>query len=216
VDRQSRSRIRRKKRRRDRLIALAARHADWLVGFADETWWSREARPALHAWTATGQPLRLVEVTVPAADPAPKALACYGVWLPECDATWLRFVDGRPVSEVTMQFLAWCAQRAAALGKTTLVLIWDRAGWHLSRRLWAWLRQHNQAVQRTGGGVRIIPCLLPKQSPWLNPIEPKWIHGKRRIIEPDRLLSLEELEDRVCDAFACPRYQHLAFPKNVC
>lgn len=197
-------------------MALAAQHADWLLGFADETWWSREVRPALHTWTAPGRPLRLVEVTVPDADPAPKALACYGVWLPACEATWLRFVDGRPVSEVTMQFLAWCAQQAAALGKTTLLLIWDQAGWHLSRRLWAWLRQHNQAVLRTGRGVRIIPCLLPSKSPWLNPIEPKWLHGKRRIIEPGRLLSLEELEDRVCEAFACPRYQHLAFPQNVC
>ena len=196
-------------------MALAARHADWLVGFADETWWSREARPALQAWTEAGRPLRLVEVTVPAADAAPKALACYGLWLPACDATWLRFVDGRPVSEVTMQFLAWCTAQAATLGKTTLVLIWDRAGWHLSQRLWAWLRQHNQAVQRRGHGVRIIPCLLPTKSPWLNPIEPKWIHGKRRIIEPDRLLSLEELEERVCGAFACPRYQHLAIPQNV-
>jgi hypothetical protein len=39
-------------------------------------------------------------------------------------------------------------------------------------------------------GVRIISCLLPKQSPWLNPIEPKWVHGKRRVVEADGLCSV--------------------------
>ena len=37
---------------------LAAEREDWAVGFEDETWWSRLARPALHAW-GDGEPLRL-------------------------------------------------------------------------------------------------------------------------------------------------------------
>src|SRR5215217_5644491 len=36
-----------KKRRRDRLIELAAAH-DWVVGYLDEVWWSRFALPHLH------------------------------------------------------------------------------------------------------------------------------------------------------------------------
>ena len=32
---------------RDRLIALAARHPDWVLGYQDETWWSRLAQPTL-------------------------------------------------------------------------------------------------------------------------------------------------------------------------
>ncbi len=72
-------------------------------------------------------------MAVPDDDPAPKALACYGVWLPELNATWLRFVDGRPVSALTIDYLAWCAEQATALAMTTLVLIWDNAGWHVSR-----------------------------------------------------------------------------------
>src|SRR3712207_8497595 len=47
-------------------------------------------------------------------------------------------------------------------------------------------------------GVRIVGCLLPKQSPWLNAIEPKWVHGKRKVIEPDGLLGAYELAERVC------------------
>ena len=78
-------------------------------------------------------------------------------------------------------FLAWCCERLAAGGvTTTLVLVWDNASWHVSGAVRAWLREHNQRVHRDGG-VRIIPCFLPSKSPWLNPIEPKWVHGKRRV-----------------------------------
>jgi len=191
-----------------------------VVGYEDETWWSRLAQPGLHAWT-DGAALRLVEQTVPRKDPDPKALACYGLLLRQTEAPaavsealWLRFVDGRPVSAVTTQFLAWCCDRLAAAGKTTLVLVWDNAPWHVSGALRTWLRTHNQRAQREGG-VRIIPCFLPTKSPWLNPIEPKWVHGKRRVVEPARLLTARELEERVCAAFACPVSDHLTIPQEV-
>ena len=197
-------------------MALAATHPDWAVGFEDETWWSRVARPALHAW-ADGTPVRLVAQTVADDDRDPKALACYGLLVrqPETpEALWLRFVDGRPVSAITTAFLAWCCERLAARRTTTLVLIWDNAGWHVSREVRRWLREHNQRAHREGG-VRLVPCLLPTKSPWLNPIEPKWVHGKRRVAEPARLLTAADLEDRICATFACPRCDHLAIPKEV-
>ena len=77
-----------------------------------------------------------------------------------------------------------------------------------------WIREHNQQVKQSGKGVRILPCLLPKQSPWLNPIEPKWLAGKKRVAEPARLLSAQELDDRVCAAFGCPREPHLIQPHS--
>jgi hypothetical protein len=199
------------------LIALAEQRPDWVVGFEDETWWSRMAQPALHTWTAD-DPLRLVEQAVTKTDPDPKALACYGLLVraggdaPE--AVWLRFVEGRPVSALTIQFLAWCGERLAAAGATTLVLVWDNASWHVSSEVRRWLGAHNRRVHREGG-VRLVPCFLPSRSPWLNPIEPKWVHGKRRIVEPARLLTATELEDRICAAFACPRDHHLAIPQEV-
>jgi hypothetical protein len=106
------------------------------------------------------------------------------------------------------------AARLAALGTRTLVLVWDHAGWHISQDVRRWLREHNQRAHRERG-VRLVPCLLPTKSPWLNPIEPKWVHGKRRVVEPARLLTARELEDRICAAFACPRCDHLAIPKEV-
>jgi transposase len=197
-------------------MALAQTRPDWVVGFADETWWSRVARPALHAWTE-GTPLRLVEQTVAKDDPDPKALACYGLLRRDGttpEEVWLRFVTGRPVSTVTEQFLAWCCTRLAAEGTTTLVLIWDNASWHVSQDVRRWLRAHNQRAHRDGG-VRIVPCFLPTKSPWLNPIEAAWVHAKRRIVEPTQLLTAADLEDRVCAAFDCPRDTHLSTLQEV-
>ena len=49
---------------------------DWVVGFADEVWWSRVALPARSAYPPADHPLHLVEQSVPANDSDPKALAC--------------------------------------------------------------------------------------------------------------------------------------------
>jgi hypothetical protein len=72
----------------------------------------------------------------------------------------VRFVDGRPVSQVTEDFLAWVCDRLAAEGKTALLLIWDNASWHISRRMRAWIRAHNRQAKQAGG-VRIVACRLP-------------------------------------------------------
>jgi transposase len=224
VDHQPRSGVRPKKRQRDRLIALAQAHPDWALGFADEVWWSRLAQPHLHAWAESDHPLRLVEQAVAKDDPDPQALACYGVLLrgagqPAQDqqdaAVWLRFVGGRPVSAVTTQFLDWCCPRLETLGVLVWVLIWDNASWHVSKAVRAWIRTHNRAVKRQGQGVRILVCYLPVKSPWLNPIEPKWVHSKRAIVEPTRLLSAQEVAERVCAYHGCPHEPHLSLPDPV-
>ena len=211
----------RKKAKRDRLIRLAQRHPDWLLGVEDEVWWSRLAQPALYAWQDDDQPLRLVEQMVARDDPDPKALACYGLLARCWDATrrrseelWLRFVDGRPVSAVTIDFLAWCAARAQECGKRAVLLVWDNASWHDSQIVRQWVRQHNRQVKQAGHGVRLLTCDLPTKSPWLNPIAPKWLAGKKRVAEPERLLSASELEERVCAAFGCDREPHLIQPPS--
>ena len=182
-------------------------------------WWSRLAHPALYAWQEDDQPLRLIEQTVACDDSDPKARACYGLlarWWDTAqhrsEALWLRFVEGRPVSAVTIAFWAWCAQRAQEHGQCAVLRIWDNASWHDSQSVRAWVRQHHRQVKQSGHGVRWVACSLPTKSPWLNPIEPKWLAGKKRVAEPARLLSAQELEDRVCAAFGCPREPHLLQP----
>jgi transposase len=186
------------------------------LGFEDETWFSRFERPSLHSWREAKKPVRLLEKEARKDDPEPKALACYGMYLPEMGETWLRFVDGRPVSAITTQFLGWCAEKLQQRGKKALLLIWDNASWHKSHEVCSWIAAHNRQVKDSGrGGVRIVPYLLPTKSPWLNAIEPKWIHGKRKAVEPERLLGAYELADRVCRVFGCPHYEHLSIPQEV-
>ncbi len=178
-----------------------------MLGFQDETWWSRLALPALNAWTGD-EPLHLVERTASRTDPDPKALCCYGLLREDTGEMLLRFVQGRPVSQVTEDYLAWVCDRLAAEGKQALLLVWDNASWHISQRVRAWIKAHNRQAKRTGG-VRILACRLPSKSPWLNPIEPKWVHGKKAITEPDRLLTAQEIQGRVCDYYDCEQVEPL-------
>jgi transposase len=184
------------------------------LGFADEVWWSRFAYPTLHTWSERGSPERLHQQTRAKDDPDPKALACYGLLIRRAamahDQMLIRFVDGRPVSAITTQFLAWACQQLAQQGVTALLLIWDNASWHKSKAVRTWIRDHNQQVKLQNSGVRILPFLLPVKSPWLNPIEPKWVHGKRAIIEPNGTLTAQALADRVCDYFDCSHEPHLS------
>jgi hypothetical protein len=194
-------------------VRLAEAHPDWVLGFVDETWWSRLARPPLHTWSGAEGPLRLEAFPADKDDPDPKALCCYGLLRADTDAIWLRFVQGRPVSQVTEDFLAWLCERLAAEGRKALLLVWDNAAWHKSQRVCAWIRAHNQRVKRQGG-VRIVVCALPTKSPWLNRIEPYWIHGKRAILEADRKLTAAETMERVCAYFGCEPFPPLTQQLN--
>jgi len=162
----------------------------------------------MHAWCGA-KALRLVQKRPEKTDPDAKALACYGVFFPAQDQMCLRFVKGRPVSEVTTAFLDWVCQRLALMGKRVWILIWDNASWHKSQKVRRWIRRHN-ARAGAEGGVRIVMCLLPVQSPWLNPIEPKWLHGKRAIVEPERTLTAEEIIERVHAYYGCERVEPIA------
>jgi len=173
---------------RDSLIRLAQAHPVWALGFADEVWWSRVAVPVVRTWTATGQPLRLVEQAV--ANGEQWALACYRAlmrWWPAPDDTpaeamWVRFVDGRPLSGVTTQFLAWCYAKLAEGGKRAL-LVWDNASWHLSQPPRAWIAAHNRAARCEGGAYHRLP-----------------LADEESLAQPDRAKvdARQEASDRTC------------------
>lgn len=153
----------------------------------------------------------------------PKAVACYGLlvrWWDDAtadptEALWLRFVEGRPVSGVTTRYLAWCCEKLAAADKTALLLVWDNASWHVSREVRDAIAAHNRRVKAGEAAVRIVACPLPSKSPWLNPIEPKWVHGKKRVVEPACLLTRDELETRVYAALAADHADHLTMPEKA-
>jgi hypothetical protein len=181
----------------------------------------------MHTWAEQGKPLRLQEFEAPKApkakgrarkddnDSDPKALCCYGLLREDSGQMLLRFVDGRPVSHVSTAsaYLQWVCERLGSESKRVLVLIWDNASRHISQQVRNWIRAHNQQVlcdRRMGKeGVQIIPCLLPTKSPWLNSIEPKWIHGKRAVAEPNSVLPAQQLASRICNYFGADHHEHL-------
>jgi transposase len=109
---------------------------------------------------------------------------------------------------VTTAFLTGVCDRLRVDGKKALLLVWDNASWHLSQEVRGWIRAHNRQAKQSGG-VRIVVCQLPIKSPWLNRIEPHWLHAKRAIAEPGGLLSKTELISRICAYFNCQDNGHL-------
>lgn len=161
----------------------------------------------MYAWP-DGGPMRLRELEAGKDDPDPKALACYGVPRGDTGGMRLRFVEGRPVGRVAEGFLAWACEALARGGKEALLLIWGNASRRAGRRVRAWIEAHTRRA-RGEGGVRIVACRLPIKAPWLNRIEPRWVHGGRAIIEPDRKLTGDEIIERVCGYYGCERLDRL-------
>jgi hypothetical protein len=153
--------------------------------------------------------MRLPEPPAEPADGGPGAPACSGLLRGDTGGMMLRFVAGRPVGRVTEEFLAWACDRLAAEGKRALPLVRDNAAWHVSGRVRARIKASNRRA-KAEGGVRIVACWPPVKAPWLNAIEPKWAHGKRAIVEPDRKLRAAEVVDRVCGYYDCEQLEPLS------
>jgi len=200
-------------------MALAGTPPMWGLGCGDAVWWSRLAPPAMPPWVPDEPAVRWEEKARPTADPAPQALACSGLLVrhvPNQPAPRRRrCVARRPVSAETTALLAWGSPRWAAQGRTAVLLLWDNASWHISTEVRTWLRQHKHKVKQTGQGGRILACRLPSQSPWLHPLEPKWVHGQRAIVEPDRLRSAQEVRERVYAYDGCTDEAHLAISEKA-
>ena len=176
----------------------AAQDKDWLLLEEDECWFSRFAQPSAHAWAAPRQELRLLERQ--AAPGETKALAVFGAVRQDTAQVYLDFCAGQPDTRHTLLFVWTLLNLARRENKRVVVIIWDNASWHNSKRLRHWLRTYNQQAKRDGD-VRLLIFHLPTKSPWLNPMEPRWIHAKRRVCEPVDTLSAPELRRRLCVHF---------------
>ena len=71
----------------------------------------------MSAFWEEGEPPRMIQQSVAKDDPEPKAISCYGLYLPRLEDIWIRFVDGRPVSSITTRFLSWCCEGLERVGK---------------------------------------------------------------------------------------------------
>jgi len=129
-----------------------------------------------------------------------KALACYGAVRQDTQERYLFFADGQPNTDNTIRMLERLLSVARREEKRVLAVIWDRASWHKSKKLKQWNYMYNQ-IAKQNGDVRLLTCLLPIKSPWLNPMEPHWLHAKRKVAEFDGDLSVNVLKDRLCADF---------------
>ena len=176
----------------------------------DECWFSRFAQPQLHSWTASGQPLRLVQRQADNDDPQPKALACYGGLRADTGQVILHSATGQPNSRQTWFFLKGLLLIAQREGKRVLVVIWDNATWHKSKFIRSRIHAYNRDAKRSAQ-PRLLTFRLPIQSPWLNPIEAHWLHAKRAVCEPDNHLSASLLQRRIHRYFDAPPFLWHAF-----
>ena len=166
----------------------------------DECWFSRFAQPQMHAFATAEDNLRLVQ-REPETGESDKAVACYGAVCDQTKERFFSFADGQPNSEKSIVFLSTLLAMAKKRGQRVLVVIWDRASWHKSKKVIRWVRQHNRQVKQENESVRLLTCLLPTKSPWLNPMEPIWLHAKRKVVEPNGDLSVKVLKERLCAHF---------------
>ena len=190
------------------MIRLSRSNDAIVLGFLDEVWWSRFAQPKIRTWT-NDQPLRMMQREADRTDGTPQTIACYGLLRKDTDRVKVRFLEERPISQMTILFLEWIIGELEEEGKKALFLIWDNATWHKSEKVLGWIKEHNRAARKSGG-VRIIRCQLPTKSPWLNPIEPHWMHGKKAICEPNGELTKEMIEQRVCEYFNAEQMPRLS------
>lgn len=171
----------RQKKQRQRWMDWAETHPqDVLLLWEDECWFSRFAQPRVNAWGNVTLQERMVLPRAP-----DKALSSSGVKRHDTGEIYLYPCWQRPNSDETVQFLHWLVLGAAVLLKKVVLLIWDNASGHVARKVKRWIRRSNREAKQTGK-PRLLVWALPKRSPWLNPIEPHWMHAKKRICEPNR------------------------------
>ncbi len=196
-----------RKQRRDSLKAHGLSQPDWLVLEQDECWFSRFSQTALHTWSAAQEPQRLVQ-REPQRKEADKALACFGAVCQNSGQRYFYFGQGQPNTDKIILMLERFLAIARYQGKRVLLIFWDRASWHQSKKLYRWIRTHNQHAKLTGD-VRLLTVLLPSKSPWLNSMEPHWLHAKRKVAEFDGKLSVAMLKRRLCAHFQVPLVEAL-------
>ena len=190
------TRTTREKKRRQRWIEWAEQWREQvLLVWEDECWFSRFAQPRLKNWGEMSLEQRMVLPRTP-----DKALSYYGIKRHDTGQVYLYPCWRRPNSDETIQFLLWIVLGATALGKKVVIVIWDNASWHVARKVKRWIRRYNQQA-KAAGQPHLIVWTLPKRSPWLNPIEPHWLHAKKRVFEPSSAdLSPHELRQRIFQA----------------
>jgi hypothetical protein len=148
----------------------------------DECWFSRFAQPTTKGWSEADAPVYLMQ-REPKPGEKEQALACFGAVRHDNQQVLLAFSSGQPDSLQTWLFVIGLLSVARQESKRVLVIMWDNASWPKSKDIRRWIRAYNPAARETDE-PRLIVHWPPTKSPWLNPIEPRWVHAKRGFVNP--------------------------------
>jgi transposase len=186
----------RRKRRRDRLLAMARAAPDGTVFWLDQSWFSRWPY-RFRAWAAKDARLRVAQRWSEKVD----TTALYAALDDESQEAFLRWSTGQPDSEETVQFLEALMIHCTQNGLRFIVLIWDKASWHTSKRTQGWIRAYNRRAKEEAR-TRLIVCQLPTRSPWLMPLEPIFGWTKHQVLGGRLFQTVSQLQ------VAVERYFH--------
>ena len=180
-----------RKSQRDRLLAMARAAPDGAAVWLDQSWFVRWPY-RFRNWVHKNEPLRVAKRWNEEVD----TTALYAALDDETQEAFLRWAEGQPNSEVTVQFLEALMAYWTKKGKRFIVLFWDKASWHTSKRTQSWIRAYNRRAKRKGL-TRLIVCQLPTRSPWLMPLEPIFGWTKRQILGDRLFETVAELQAAV-------------------
>jgi transposase len=179
------------KRRRDRLLAMARAAPDGTAVWLDQSWFSRWPY-RFRAWAAKDTPLRVAQRWNEKVD----TTAMYAALDDKSQEAFLRWATGQPDSEETVDFLAALMAHCTQKGLRFIVLIWDKAPWHTSKRTRSWIRDYNRRAKEESL-TRLIVCQLPTRSPWLMPLEPIFGWTKHQVLGDRLFQTVSELQAAV-------------------
>jgi hypothetical protein len=201
------------------LVARAQANPAWGLEYEDETWfvWVPPAGvmnpEAGQGWAPTGQPPRNQATRKKGSE---TFTAFLSLDIKEHRLHWDYAEHTNQAT--TRQHLEGRLQAHTRQGHQVLVVAWDPATWHLGRDLLAWVRQHNQEVDREGRGTKLVPVPLPKGAFWLNPVDALIKHAKGRVL-PCRQFKDQTAQRQALDRYWLQRnlgYARVPKPEELC
>jgi hypothetical protein len=187
-----------RKRQRDRLLIMARSAPDGAAVWLDQSWLVRWPY-RFWAWSPKDEPLRVAKRWSEEVD----TTALYAALNDETQEAFLHWAEGQPNSEETVQFLETLMAHWTKKGKRFIVLFWDKASWHTSKRTRNWIREYNERAKRENL-TRLIVCHLPTRSPWLMPLESIFGWTKHQVLGDRVFETVAELQAAV-ERYFCQR-----------
>ena len=180
-----------RKDQRDRLLALARGSPEGTAIWLDQSWFVRWPYQ-FRAWACRDEPLRVAQRWSEDVD----TVALYATVDDETQEAFLQWAERQPNSEETVRFLEALMTHWTDQGKRFIILFWDNASWHTSKRTRTWIREYNRRAKQEGL-TRLIICQQPTRSPWLMPLESIFGWIKHQVLGGRLFETVAELQAAV-------------------